>query len=198
MFMTLLKQATSGRHRALEAQLPLLDPRLSRQDYQRFVCRFFGYYAPLEERLLAWPDWHAIGLDYRERHKTPRLVQDMAALGDAPASQAQVARCQALPETTTSAQVLGCLYVIEGATLGGQIILKHLHANLGLTPASGASFFSGYGDQTGPRWQSFRATLAALAQRVDADNDIIASANRTFETIDAWLFPKPATQTTHT
>ena len=38
----------------------------------------------------------------------------------------------------------GCLDVIEGATLGGPVVTRHLQASLGLTPLSGGAFFSGY------------------------------------------------------
>ena len=185
-----LKQATSERHAALEGQLPLLDPCLSREDYHQLLGRFFGYYAPLETRLLAlpWPD--EIGFDYSGRHKTPRLEQDLIALGETPETLAQLPRCQDLPEVLTLSNLLGCLYVIEGATLGGQIITRHLLINLGLTPETGAAFFNGYGEQTGAHWQTFCKMLTDLTEETSSDEEIIASANRTFETLGQWLFPK--------
>ena len=198
MFLKRLRQATSGRHRALECQLPLLDPRLSRQSYHRIVSRFFGYYEPLEARLLSLPWWHEIGVDYAaERRKTPRLESDLIALGETPEALARLPRCAELPAVASIPQVFGCLYVIEGATLGGQLISRHLQAHLGLSPASGAAFFNGYGVQTGRRWQAFGATLTALVQRTGGEDDIIASANDTFATIDEWLFPTSETRATH-
>jgi len=198
MFLKRLRQATSGRHRALECQLPLLDPRLSRASYHRIVSRFFGYYEPLEARLLSLPWWHEIGVDYAaERRKTPRLESDLIALGETPEGLARLPRCAALPAVASIPQVLGCLYVIEGATLGGQLISRHLQAHLGLTPVSGGAFFNGYGVETGRRWQAFGATLTALVQRTGGEDDIIESANDTFATIDEWLFPTSETRATH-
>jgi heme oxygenase len=194
LFLKRLKQATNERHRALEGQLPLLDSRLSREHYRQFVSRFFGYYEPLEARLLSLACWDEIGFDYAERRKTPRLEQDLIALGETPDALTWVPRCQDLPEVVTIPHLLGCLYVIEGATLGGQIISRRLQTNLGLTPESGASFFNGYGAQTGPRWQAFGTTLTTLAQRTGGEEDIIDSANKTFATIDEWLFPKSTTR----
>jgi hypothetical protein len=55
MLLKRLKQAMSEYHAALECQLPLLDPRLSRENYHQLLGRFFGYYAPLETQLLALP-----------------------------------------------------------------------------------------------------------------------------------------------
>jgi heme oxygenase len=80
--------------------------------------------------------------------------------------------------------------VLEGATLGGQIITRHLQTHLGLTPESGTAFFHGYGPETGPRWKSFVSGLRTEAQKVNADDGIIENANLTFETIAQWLFPK--------
>lgn len=196
MFLQRLKEATSGRHRALECQLPLLDSGLSHARYRQFVSRFFGYYEPLETRLLTVPCWEEIGFDYAERRKAPRLEQDLLALGGTPDALAWVPRCRDLPEIGTLPHVLGCLYVIEGATLGGQIITRRLQMTLGLTPESGASFFNGYGVETGPRWRAFGATLTAVAQRTGGEDDIIASANQTFASIDEWLFPRSETRAT--
>ncbi len=188
MILKHLKMATRERHAALEGQLPLLDPLLSHENYRLLLGRFFGYYAPLETRLLAlpWPD--EIGFDYSGRHKTPRLAQDLIALGETPETLAQLPRCQDLPEVVTLSNQLGCLYVIEGATLGGQIITRHLQATLGLTPETGAAFFNGYGAQTGAQWQTFCTMLTDLAERTGGDEEIIATANRTFETLGQWLF----------
>ncbi len=191
MFLQRLKLATRDRHSALERQLPLLDPTLSHEAYRQFLGRFFGYYAPLEARLDVSPWWGQIGLDYAERRKTPGLAQDLIALGIAPAALARVPPCRELPDLASSARLLGCLYVIEGATLGGQIITRHLHTHLGLTPRSGAAFFSGYGAQTGSRWKAFGAQLTAYVQHSGGDDEIIDGANQTFATIDRWLFAKP-------
>ena len=183
-----LKQATSERHGALEGQLPLLDPCLSRENYHQLLSRFFGYYAPLETRLLAMTEWDEIDFDYTDRHKAPRLEQDLIALGDTPETLARLPRCQELPEIVSLSNLLGCLYVLEGATLGGQIITRHLQAHLELTPELGASFFNGYGAHTGARWQAFCSMLTSVAEQTGGDEDIIATANQTFETLEQWLF----------
>ncbi len=78
---------------------------------------------------------------------------------------------------------LGCMYVMEGSTLGGRIILKHLEKQLGLLPGEGASFFEGYGDETGRLWNSFISVLLTYSSQNDADNAIIAGAKDTFRSI---------------
>ena len=190
MILKSLKEATQSRHTALESRLPLLDAHLARQAYREFVQLFFGYYEPLEQKLMAQPCWESIGFDYTERRKTPRLAQDLLALGDSAEAMQGLARCQNLPVLSNAGHVLGCLYVIEGATLGGQIISRHLASGLGLSAMSGASFFSGYGPQTGSRWKAFCAMLEANAAEGNNYHDIVDGARQTFETLGQWLFPQ--------
>jgi heme oxygenase len=186
-----LKEATGTRHAALERQLPLLDANLSHGTYRQYVQRLFGFYDPLETRLLEVPWWRAIGFDYALRQKAPRLRQDLQVLGDSEQSIAGLPRCEHLPPLTSEAQLWGCLYVIEGATLGGQIIIKHLHTHLGLTITSGASFFDGYGPQTGSRWKAFCAAVPAQGDDVPGGRDaMLLSANLTFDALSEWLFPQ--------
>ena len=189
MILKHLKQATGSRHAALESRLPLLDAGMSQASYRRFLQLFWGYYAPLEAQLLALPYWNSMDFDYAGRHKTPRLVQDLRALGETPGSIEGFARCQHLPTLANPGQLLGCLYVIEGATLGGQVITRHLKANLGLTPLTGAAFFDGYGAQTGSQWKTFCDMLRANAGDSAHQDHMLSSANQTFETLGQWLFP---------
>jgi heme oxygenase len=186
-----LKLATREQHTLLERQIPLLDSQLSRKAYQHLLRRFYSYYAPLEMQLLTSLWWDEIDFDYTPRYKTPHLARDLIALGDTPASLAQLPFCQHLPDVTSLPSLLGCLYVIEGATLGGQVITQHLQANLGLTAESGSSFFYGYGAQTSAYWRAVCALLTRAADREDCDSNVlIATANQTFQTLGQWLFPK--------
>lgn len=191
MILPRLKQATAARHAAIESRSVLLDPALSRATYRACLRRFFGYYAPLERQMLCSPAWNGAGLVYGDRHKTPQLAQDLAVLGETPEAMEQTPFCDALPELHTTAQLFGCLYVIEGATLGGQIVTRHLQASLGVTPQSGGAFFSGYAERTGSRWKAFGVHLSAFAQASGTDDEIVAGANATFETLDHWLYPAP-------
>ncbi|MBC7786130.1 MAG: biliverdin-producing heme oxygenase [Methylophilaceae bacterium] len=184
-----LKLGTRARHVALESRTVLMDKDLSHTNYHQCLQRFFGYYVPLEKRMLASPAWHEIEFLYNNRNKTPQLVQDLCELGFKQHVLDALPRCNRLPELVTAAQLLGCLYVIEGATLGGQIITKHLSARLDITPESGGSFFAGYGHQTGSHWKAFGAGLTAFATQVGSDEEIISSANSTFKTLDYWLYP---------
>lgn len=192
MILKRLRHETSERHAALEQRMTVMDPQLSRENYRAILEGFYGYYLPLEMGLIGSPVWAEIGFDFAERRKVPRLEKDLFALGRAESELAQLPLCTALPESDTIPRVLGCLYVVEGATLGGQVITRHLQAHLGITPNSGGAFFAGYGAETGARWQACGAMLTATAARCGGENEIISSANLTFETLARWLFPTAA------
>ena len=145
MILQRLRAETSQNHSAIESQMPVLDPSMSLDTYRQLLTRFWGYYAPLEEMLhkeieFYWSDKSDKEYICSERAKVPKLERDLKTLGE---SCESLEFCTSLPTLISPAQVLGCLYVIEGATLGGQIISKHLLANLGLSSDSGAAFFNG-------------------------------------------------------
>jgi len=187
MILKQLRSETHAQHSALESRIPLMDPAFSLENYRRLLARFYGYYVPLEMRLVAWSRAEARGFDYAERVKVPELERDLIALGDTVETIARLPHCTALPRLATEAEGLGCLYVVEGSTLGGQVITRQLQKNFAITPDTGGAFFAGYGAETGSRWQEFGAMITSQALRLEQDDVIVASANRTFETLDQWL-----------
>ncbi len=82
------------------------------------------------------------------------------------------------------------MYVLEGATLGGQFIARHVERALGLAGGRGYSFFRGYGEDTGRMWRSFREELGDRAPALEAD-EIVASACGTFDRFHNWLVDGP-------
>ena len=82
----------------------------------------------------------------------------------------------------------GCMYVLEGATLGGQIIRRLLKEKLSITSANGGAFFSAYGDRVRVMWNEFREALSQFAiSHPDESEAIVASASETFAKFDHWL-----------
>ena len=188
MLLQRLRNETARNHAAIESQRPLLDPSLSLEMYRDLLARFRGFYVPLEQQLQSrinkfWSDTEYV---WAEREKSPLLEFDLRTLGQITSADDE---CLVLPSLESPAEVLGCLYVVEGATLGGQVIMKLVSVQLGLTPQMGAAFFNGYGADTSSRWQSFRQFLTHNAEPLDQDNEIVASANATFVTLADWLFP---------
>lgn len=83
----------------------------------------------------------------------------------------------------TAAFAMGVMYVIEGSTLGGRVILKNINKHLGFTDEAGCRYFAGYKAETGSLWKSFLAALNTFAQKHHNEHEIIDGAVFAFNTI---------------
>ena len=108
--------------------------------YRRLLARFYGFYTPAETSLCGVTNLQSALTDWPKRRKIEWLVKDLSALGFTGQQVADLPLCSHLPALPGTAEALGCLYVLEGSTLGGQIIGRHLRATLQLEPDNGASF----------------------------------------------------------
>ena len=182
-----LKAQTQSQHRQLESTNPLPN---SLADYIAQLVAFFGFVAPWEERLAAaLPATDPIR---QGRTKTGWLEADLEFFGYDATARRELPRATALPPTSSRAEILGAAYVLEGATLGGQIIARHLGATLGLRDGDGCRFFRSYGERVGAQWQGFRAELLRASSPTD-DPVIVGAAQNTFALLHNWFvqtFPR--------
>ncbi len=184
-----LRASTAALHRATERVFALDRRFATRTGYRDLLAALHGFHAPIEAALRGL-DWTGSAIDAERFCKTTWLAADLAALGLAEADIAALPRCRDLPAITSRAAGLGALYVLEGATLGGQLIVKELKDRLGVTCETGGRFFSSYGKQIGVRWRAFAATLDAF----DGDPALVErAAADTFRAFGDWLPPPPGT-----
>lgn len=185
-----LKAATRAEHDAIEVALDLMAPGLSLTDYQRRLRRYYGFYAAIEPLIGASANWQHWNLDASARAKTAWLDADLECLGGrnelATVAASALPLCSALPPLDTAAAAFGCLYVLEGATLGGRVISRHIERQLGLNATRGARFFHGYGEQTGTMWKEFRTALSAFADTPPREDQVVTSAIATFTALRMW------------
>jgi heme oxygenase len=181
-----LKRETADLHRRLEIDLGLLESELSLDRYRRILEFMFGFYAPIEACLArvasAGPP---LGLPLRAR--AALIVSDLLSLGLSQRDITDLPRCADLPPLSCAEEVAGCLYVVEGACLGGQVIAPALRERLGVAEGSGASFFVGDAEGTRARWRLFLAWLEGLVRAGSATAEIIVSARATFLAFARWV-----------
>jgi heme oxygenase len=139
----------------------------------------------LERRIEAAANWSALDFDWPRRRKTPLLRRDLCSAGDSPEVVTGLPRCSDLPDVDGFPQALGCLYVLEGATLGGQVVTRYLTGVPGLENVTWFSFFSSYGAEVGPMWREFGEFLTIQSR--GADEAIVQAACATFTTLAHWL-----------
>jgi heme oxygenase len=181
MVLTELRAKTRSLHDALEGRLNILDPGLSTERYFHLLGLFYGFYAPLESSIEAYGDnpraWLA-----GDRRKTPLLKDDLRYCGGTD----HLPVCGQLPDVAQPASQLGCMYVLEGATLGGQVVLRHVRPRLGLN-GKGTSFFASYGERVGPMWRGFCDYLNGREFSAEDRDAVVASACATFDSLQKWL-----------
>lgn len=179
-----LQAETRPDHDAIEQLLDLTRSGMTLAAYRHTLERFYGFYLPLEDQLCAIGGWPERGLDLGERLKAPLLAADLAALGlDAPSN---LPTCEALPDLADVTAAFGCLYVLEGATLGGQVISRSIRSIIGDRPEAGGLFFHGYGERTGAMWRAFREALTACTVNEDTHDGVVVAASATFRALRRW------------
>ncbi len=191
-----LKTETRSHHERTEAAVRLMEPGLTPVDYRRHLEALYGFYVPLEAELSARLADAVPALRAHERWKVPLLEVDLRALGHDEASRARLPHCSHLPPLPGVAEALGSFYVLEGSTLGGQLILRHLKRHFAGTAVGDFAFFSAYGAEVGPMWRAFGQVLTDASSRAapgDFDTRVVKGAQDTFDAFGTWLLR----ETTH-
>lgn len=181
-----LRAGTAELHIALEKRLPFFSDTLDTQAFVRLMQAYYGFYLPLENAL---QNSHSIPADFdlTPRLKTPTLRDDLLALGVSAAALQSLPQCEQLPVIDSSAACLGVLYVLEGATLGGQILRREIATRLGLEADNGAAFLDIYGAATGRRWRDFIEYLGSRPMSAAERAAVVTAAQTTFSCFEHWL-----------
>jgi heme oxygenase len=170
-----LRAATQDHHRALDSHpilAALLAPDLDLGRYGQALSALYALHAGLTPGLAAQQAEHPELLEGR-LDKLSRLAADLAD-------------CRlALPAPATGAPVIdrletliGVLYTLEGASLGGHHIARHLGSR------TDTSFplrhFNGYGEHTMARWRQFWEIIDRHQASLDTAI-VITAAQATFD-----------------
>ena len=176
-----LRRETLPDHNAVEQSVPLMDEELDVDTYVSYLLRLHGIIAAWEEWATAnAPAWIQPLLAVRRRGQL--LMLDLMWFGVDTSGEAR----PTLPEMRDTASLLGAMYVVEGSTLGGQLIARHVELVLGLTAGRGNAYFRGHNERTGQLWKEF---CDALRTKVpDGETDaVIAAAKAMFGIFGAWM-----------
>ena len=159
-----LKRATREVHEQLDASLS--DYRLDDLDsYRKFLIAQAAAFLPVE-RALTQAGAAALLPDWTETLRSPRLVDDLTALGAIAIPEV------APPAYSDEASLLGGLYVLEGSRMGAAVLARQVpadfpHQFLSVRPPAG-------------HWAALIATLERkLYSSVELDI-AKAAAQRTF------------------
>jgi heme oxygenase len=173
--------------------LGLVESEFSIHRYVQVLQIFYGFYAPVEASLSRLA---AVGppLGFPLRARSELIESDLLVLGLSRRELAELPRCTNLPRLSCPEDLAGCLYVLEGACLGGQVIAPTLRQRLGVDKDSGASFFVGDAEATSARWILVLTWLDALVCAGARSEEVAASACATFLTLERWVEQQGASQ----
>jgi heme oxygenase (biliverdin-IX-beta and delta-forming) len=161
-----IRQATSHCHQPLESAINWRIAFSSLEHYRALLYAFARVVVPLESRLPTFLSELPPGYDPKLRSEL--LEHDLSTIAELTGikpSGSVLTGCAVddLHQTSevdldfiqNESTAIGALYVIEGSSLGGQILSRQLETNLSLTPTRGGAYFAGYGTATAQRWKSF-------------------------------------------
>ena len=181
-----LRAETATLHARLESLVDLMSPAVTRQQYTAFLRVLWGFHSAVEQQLRTLASLPAVVTDLDERFKSALLEQDLRALGAAlPAGPGAGGRLAA-PALNGLEQALGTMYVLEGSTLGGQHLYRHLAGLLPETVAEASRFLKCYGANTGRMWNAFRGQLELAEPQLNTDA-VIDAARASFIVLMDWF-----------
>jgi heme oxygenase len=140
-------------------------------EYVQLLRIFYGFYQPLETRLdpffteTTFPG-------YEKRRKSGSLLRDIGALTQ---SSFHLELPEHIPDIVSFSSAMGALYVLEGSTLGGQVIAGMIEQQI--SPPSPMDFFflRCYGSNTALMWTNFTQYLDRLSDTKEHQQNMIRS-----------------------
>ena len=180
-FIQQLRNSTAVQHTRLES-LPvskaLLSEAVTLSDYALYLRCLYDVVSFYDSIVL--PQIESLVPNTFLRYKTPAIANDIDGLKD---HLFFLTKPLDVPTIPDQAFAMGMAYVIEGSTLGGRIIIKHLTPRLGVSEIHGATFFAGYGSETGMMWKQFLEAITHFAEEPGRASRVIEGAVAGFDMI---------------
>jgi heme oxygenase len=176
-----LREVTRSAHLAIENVLGLQTDDLTRERYRQVLGQLYGFWSTWEPQI---EDLFGDEAFLAPRRRSHLLAADLANLGWSEDAILELNRCPRL-QLPDKRMALGSIYVMEGSSLGGRVILRNVQRCLKEAGKASSSYFAGYGADTGRMWQEF---LARLEQSPVHDKEFIGrGALTTFESFRRWI-----------
>jgi heme oxygenase len=176
-----VKTATRERHDEMEAVAfsdKIAAQSLSLQEYKALILGHYVFHRETEAKLLKLTALQTLDeLKVSERMKSGLLLADLQQLQLEP----YLFSFQPGLQLSHPAQALGCMYVMEGATLGGSVIRRSLVKIPEIAQSGALHYYGCYGDQTGSRWKQFKQVVEQRVVSDEEQQQFLQSADDTFE-----------------
>jgi heme oxygenase len=166
-----LRAETAGWHDQMEAVADIPGSIRTRDEYVELLSKLYELHACFENHLAATrfhEAWVSVGVDMDAHFRANLLAADLVGLGaSAPTSPMTSA------PFATFGHALGCLYVLEGSSLGGRTVARIVRATLGEVPMT---FLTGDGRSDPVPWLSLCNALARFEARGGDGGAVVSGA----------------------
>lgn len=192
--MDCLREATRIEHRRVEL-LPfagaLAASQLPIESYGGFLDALFIIHSSLEQALTSTKDAVLRAVWGDSLRQTPRLQRDLAFFEPQKLVKSRVVTIRARVVAQRIRQraaedplsLLGYLYVLTGATLGGAILKTQVAHTFGLEGMNGIAYLSSHADEPNSAWGRFRRRMNAIPFDDSEQHRIVDAANEAFALI---------------
>lgn len=189
-FLAELRTQTRDLHRRIETNphhRSLADGTMTRDGYRLMLEKMYGFVAAFEAQAALRGEWKDFGYDFAARQKSSAIVEDLVVLGNTLEEVVCLPRAELQLEEASFERVLGHLYVLEGSTLGGQILARAALTRWGARRGTGAAYFNFYDASVRERWAETQELLSLAATSSAKEAAIVEGARQAFSNLDGWL-----------
>jgi heme oxygenase len=179
-----LKELTAPFHAELEKMpvaIALADGSIRREKYAIYLTKLAMIHQMFEPLIFDMSKWGHYGIDSALRLRLPLLKADLAALNQ-PYIFSEVT--PSIEIAWSFATAVGMMYVLEGSTMGGQVLSRKLSHMTGAEGVPCTRYFQAYGDNTMRLWGEFCQFLDRFeAENPNLCNQVILGACTMFLTM---------------
>ncbi|HTF85944.1 MAG TPA: biliverdin-producing heme oxygenase [Cellvibrio sp.] len=182
-----MKAETAVHHAQTESLLRerLFNKQLSQRCYCDVLNVFYTAYSSLESAIANFPLTAQL---LKDRSKIELLKKDLIYLRSASSVKVHYLSNPDLPRVANEAAALGVIYVMEGSTLGGKIIISYLKKYDWMDVDLCGNFFSNYGDSRGRMWNEFGEIVNSFSSaNQHAATHVVSGAKLAFDYIYSLL-----------
>lgn len=171
-----LKQNTAEYHDAAEKLFnseKIFNKTFTLDDYRKIINTNYLMLLHSEDKIFnSLNGKFAEKLQLDQRKKLPLIEKDLASL-----DLKNQTVSHAL-DINNEHEALGMMYVIEGSTLGGNVIAKQLSKTEGFDDIT-FNFFGCYQENTGPMWKNFKEVLDTEVTEENY-NEVLSGAKKLY------------------
>ncbi|ASK30262.1 heme oxygenase [Chryseobacterium sp. T16E-39] len=171
-----LKQNTAEYHDAAEKLFnseKIFNKTFTLEDYKKIINTNYLMLLHSEDKIFnSLNGKFAEKLQLNQRVKLPLIEKDLKSL------DLENQNVSHTLEVNNEHEALGMMYVIEGSTLGGNVIAKQLSKTEGFDEVT-FNFFGCYQENTGPMWKNFKEVLDTEVTEENF-NEVLSGAKKLY------------------